>query len=315
MTRRELPMAIRRNAAHTRSMELRHLRYFVAVAGALSFTQAARQLRLAQPSLTRQIRNLEKEIGVELLNREHNRVTLTPAGRRFFADAKKLLAQCGEMVDAAQRPEADETAILNIGYVAESCPPFLAATIAAFRTMSPGVVVNLFDMSRAEQCLALREGRIDVGYVGLDPRYHGDAFASIPVGLDRMVAALPATSLAERSPRLALRDLADYAFVSMAPTSYPGAREWLEETCSRAGFSCRILQEVDQEADALRFVADGFGVALITQRVLPVTEKGVRLRTLTPPLRRHSSLAWRAGIPSENVTEYLRIVKDLRTAE
>src|SRR5688572_3699644 len=90
--------------AHAAQMELRHLRYFVAVAEALSFTKAARQLRLAQPSLTRQVRNLENEIGVELLDRAHNRVQLTPAGRRLFASARKILADCAAMVAAAQGP-------------------------------------------------------------------------------------------------------------------------------------------------------------------------------------------------------------------
>jgi DNA-binding transcriptional LysR family regulator len=296
-------------------MELRHLRYFVAVAEALSFTKAARHLRLAQPSLTRQVRNLENEIGVELLNRSHNRVSLTAAGRRFFADAKKLLAQCAEMVVTAQQPEPDEAAEINIGYVAHSHPPFLASTIAAFRKMRPGVIVNLFDMSRAEQCLALRDGRIDVGFVGLDPSYHGSALESIPVGLDDIVAAVPSQSLPAKGRKLAMQDLSSFAFVAMAGTSNPGAREWLVETCAEAGFACRVLQEADEETEALKFVADGFGVALITQKSPPVTKKGVLLHALTPPLHRTSKMAWRAENVSENLAEYIRIVKDLRAAE
>src|ERR1700712_3250100 len=89
-------------AAPSCGMELRHLRYFVAVAEALSFTRAAEKLRLAQPSLTRQVRNLEAELGVRLLDRTHNRVTLTPQGHRFLFDAKKLLAMCAEPVMAVQ---------------------------------------------------------------------------------------------------------------------------------------------------------------------------------------------------------------------
>jgi DNA-binding transcriptional LysR family regulator len=296
-------------------MELRHLRYFVAVAGALSFTEAARRLRLAQPSLTRQVRNLEKEIGVELLDRSHNRVSLTAAGQRLFSDAKKLLAQCAEMVEAARHPELNRAAEINIGYVAHSHPPFLAATIAAFRKMRPGVVVNLFDMSRAEQCLGLTDGRIDVGFVGLDPGYHGDSLESMPVGLDNILAALPASSLPAKGRKLTMRDLADHAFVAMDAASNPGAREWLEETCAKAGFACRILQEAREETDALNFVAGGFGVALITQQFPPVTQKGVYLLALTPPLHRHSKMAWRAENVSENLAEYIRIVKDLRAAE
>src|SRR5436190_19963011 len=99
-------------------MELRHLRYFVAVGEELSFTKAAKKLRLAQPSLTRQVQNLEGEIGVRLLDRSNNRVALTEEGRRFFSDSKMLLAMCVDSVAAVQRMNPGESTQLNIGYVA-----------------------------------------------------------------------------------------------------------------------------------------------------------------------------------------------------
>ena len=99
-------------------MELRHLRYFVAVAEELSFTKAAQKLRLAQPSLTRQIRNLEDEIGVRLLDRANNREVLTEEGSAFLFDARKLLAMCSESVAAVQRMKREESSQLNIGYIA-----------------------------------------------------------------------------------------------------------------------------------------------------------------------------------------------------
>jgi len=98
-------------------MELRHLRYFIAVAEELSFTKAAKKLRLAQPSLTRQVRNLEDEIGVRLLDRSNNQVVLTEEGQRFLFDAKKLLALCAESVTAVQGMSRGEGSALNIGYV------------------------------------------------------------------------------------------------------------------------------------------------------------------------------------------------------
>ena len=98
-------------------MELRHLRYFIAVAEESSFTKAAKKLRLAQPSLTRQVRNLEDEIGVRLLDRSNNQVVLTEEGQRFLFDAKKLLALCAESVTAVQGMSRGEGSALNIGYV------------------------------------------------------------------------------------------------------------------------------------------------------------------------------------------------------
>jgi len=136
-------------------MELRHLRYFVAVAEALSFTKAAEKLRLAQPSLTRQVRNLENEIGVRLLDRTNNRVQLTEEGRRFLFDAKKLLALCAESVAAVQGINRGENSELNIGYVSNIHYGLLPATLGAFRKLYPRVALNLFDMTSAEQLHAL----------------------------------------------------------------------------------------------------------------------------------------------------------------
>ena len=99
-----------------RRMELRHLRYFVAVAEELSFTKAAQKLRLAQPSLTRQVRNLEQETGVRLLDRSNNRVALTEQGRRFLFDSKKILAMCAESVAAIQQMDHSECSQLDLGY-------------------------------------------------------------------------------------------------------------------------------------------------------------------------------------------------------
>jgi len=128
-------------------MEFRHLRYFVAVGEALSFTKAAERLRLAQPSLTRQVRNLEDEIGVKLLDRSNNRVALTEAGRLFLFDSKKLLAMCAESIAAVQRMNRGESSALNIGYVANIHYGLLPATLGAFRKLCPGVALNLFDMT------------------------------------------------------------------------------------------------------------------------------------------------------------------------
>src|SRR5581483_7492404 len=124
---------------------LRHLRYFIAVADELSFTKAAQKLRLAQPSLTRQVRNLEDEIGVRLLNRASNRITLTDEGRAFLFDATKLLALCAESVATVQRMNRGESSQLNIGYVANIHYGLLPATLGAFRKLCPGVALNLFD--------------------------------------------------------------------------------------------------------------------------------------------------------------------------
>src|SRR6058998_361 len=128
-------------------MELRHLRYFVGVAEALSFTKAAEKLHTAQPSLSRQVKDLEEELGIRLLNRTKQLVTLTDEGRSFLADAKRLLALAAE----------------TVGYVSNLFYDLLPRTLASFHQLFPTVSVNLFDMSCGEQFRALEDGKLDLG--------------------------------------------------------------------------------------------------------------------------------------------------------
>src|SRR5512144_3230194 len=150
-------------------MELRHLRYFVAVAENLSFTKAAAKLHLAQPSLTRQIHNLEEEIGVRLLNRSKTQVALTEEGRTFLLDARRVLALASESVLAVQRLSRGESGQLNIGYLSHFTFELLPKTLGLFRQAFPHTALNLFDMPPAEQFRALGARKIDLGFVGLRP--------------------------------------------------------------------------------------------------------------------------------------------------
>jgi len=293
------------------TMELRHLRYFVAVAEALSFTKAAEKLRLAQPSLTRQVHNLEDEIGVKLFDRSKRRVTLTEAGRLFLFDSKRVLAICAESVAAVQQVNGGESSDLNIGYVANIHYGLLPATLGAFRKLRPGVALNLFDMTSAEQFLALDSRKIDLGFVGLPPALSGHALLSECVARDTMLVAIPVGHPLAKNPKLKLADLAPQFFIGRSTKTYPGAREWLTETCQEAGFTPRILQEADSEPILMQFVADGLGVALLPEQTTGLPHEGVVFRPLVPPLLRESSIAWRADNPSKPLKDYIQIVKEL----
>ena len=292
-------------------MELRHLRYFIAVAEALSFTKAAKKLRLAQPSLTRQVRNLEDEIGVQLLDRSKNQVALTEEGRVFLFDSKKLLALSDEAIAAVQRVKLGETSRLNIGYVANIHYGLLPATLGAFRKLCPLVALNLFDMTSAEQFQALDAHKIDLGFVGLRRAVPDPDLRSEGVAHDPILVALPARHPLAKKAKVKLADLASQFFIGMAAKTHPGAREWLLETCRGAGFEAKILQETDAEPLAIKFIADGLGVALLPEQVAALPHEGVVFRPLAPPLRRESTVAWRADNPSLPLKDYIQIVKDL----
>lgn len=295
------------------AMELRHLRYFVAVAEALSFTKAAQKLRLAQPSLTRQVRNLEAELGVLLLERANNRVTLTDEGRLFLFDSKRVLALHADSILSVQRLGRKENTHLNIGYVANIHYGMLAATLGAFRKLRPSVALNLFDMTSAEQFEALDSGKIDLGFIGLNPVHSGHDLLAECVAYEPVLVALPSEHPLVHKSKVKLADLASLFFVSMSAKTQPGMREWLLDLCQEAGFAGKILQEADTEPIALKFVAGGLGVALLPGQAVELPHDGVVFRPLAPPVRRESTAAWRANNLSQSLQDYIQIVKDLST--
>ena len=222
-------------------MELRHLRYFVAVADTLNFTKAAAALHLAQPSLTRQIQNLEEEIGVRLLDRSKKHVALTEEGRAFLVDAKRLLALATESIQSVQRLSRGETGQLNIGYLSNFNFDLLPKTLAAFRQDHPHVALNLFDMTPAEQFRALEARKIDLGFVGLRFPSASEALQWECLARHKTVVALPIKHPLAKQSSVALRDLKAMFFVGMSEKTHPGFRDWLAQTCQPAGFTPRIL--------------------------------------------------------------------------
>ena len=291
-------------------MELRHLRYFVAVAEALSFTKGAQRLHIAQPSLTRQIRDLEEEIGVRLLDRTRQKVRLTDEGRSFLADAKRVLNLAREIVESVQSLGRRETTALNIGYVANLFYDLLPVTLASFQHAYPTVSINLFDMTCGDQFRAIEDGRIDLGFVGLREAVAERNLQFRPIASYPVVAALPKDNPVAGKPVVRLKELEPMFFIGMSESSYPGYRGWLTGTCERAGFSPRVLQDVDIERTVIQSVAAGLGVALLPEQVKKLPHERVVFRPLKPAVRTESCIAWKTGNPSTALKAYVRIVSE-----
>src|ERR1700680_3255435 len=226
-------------------MELRHLRYFVTVAEALSFTKAAEKLHTAQPSLTRQIKDLEEELGVRLLNRTKQQVTLTDEGRSFFADAKRLLALAAETVEAVRRLQSGEVRALNVGYVSNLFYDLLPKPLASFHQSFPAVSVNLFDLSCGDQFRALEDGKLDLGFVGLHEPIALRGLEFRTIASYKTVAALPKDTPLASKKTAELKAAGPLFFIGMSEASYPGYRAWLTKTCARVSFTPKVLQDVD----------------------------------------------------------------------
>jgi DNA-binding transcriptional LysR family regulator len=290
-------------------MELRHLRYFVAVAEDLNFTKAAAKLHLAQPSLTRQIHNLEDEIGVLLLNRSKTHVALTEEGRAFLLDARRILALASESVLAVQRLSRGETGQLNIAYSSNFNFELLPETLGAFRQVFPHIALNLFDMVPAEQFRALEARKVDLGFVGLRPPAVTTGLHWESIARHRTVVVLPLNHPLASKRQINLGELKTMFFVGMSEKTHPGFREWLCETCRPAGFTPRILQEAELEPALMTFVAEGLGVSLAREHIKKLPHPGVAFRPLAPPSKSDYCIAWNLENDSHALQQYIAIVK------
>jgi DNA-binding transcriptional LysR family regulator len=292
-------------------MELRHLRYFVAVAEELNFTRAAEKLHLAQPSLTRQIHNLEEELGVRLLDRTRNQVSLTEEGRRFLVDARRLVSLSVESVKAVQRFSRGESEQLNLGYLFKFNFDLLHPTLLTFHNSCPEIAVNLFDMSPAEQLAALEARKIDLGFVGLRPPASRKDSGLVWqwVSQHKLVAVLPASHPLAKKSKVKVTDLKGLFFVAMSEQTNPGSRDWLTTLCQNEGFTPRILQDVELESGLLTFVAEGLGATIAREQIRKLPHEGVVIRPLATSAKVDYWMAWHRENRSRALLEYVKVVK------
>ncbi len=283
-------------------MELRHLRYFTAVAEGLHFTRAARRLRVAQPALSKQVRDLEAELGVALFRRERQRVTLTAAGESFLRDAREVLAAVERAAEGARRAACGQAGQLRIGYLATLAPPALSSALRALRRSRPEVQLSLSDLPPAQQIAALLDGRLDVGFVTrLTPKEVPDELETVPVAEHTLAAVLPTDHplLKERKkPRasLPLHALAEEPFVLFAVPQKPTWHQWLLAQCAAAGFAPRVVQYAESAESVLDLVAAGIGVTLAVPVRAWLGRRDVRFCSLAEPAPRFGqSVAFRRG--------------------
>lgn len=261
-------------------MELRHLRYFVGVAGELHFGRAAETLGISQPPLSQQIRQLEAELGVALFERTSRRVRLTEAGRLFLAEAKATLERADHAVSTARRAAEGEIGALSIGLSPSSVfVPEVTDTIAAFRRRFPDVHLELAERSFAAQHEALAQGTLDIGLLrrGRVPQLP-PGIAAEPIVEDRMIVALPAHHpLAASDAPIPLAALAGEPMVHY-PYDRDGFLEDLWRAFERAGLRPVIVQETHEVSTLLGLVAAGLGISVVAGSLRRLVPDDLRYR-------------------------------------
>ena len=240
-------------------MELRQLKYFVAVAEELNFRRAAEKLYMQQPPLSRQIRQLEIELGVELFNRSKRSVSLTEAGKAFLDEAKLTLTQAQRAVEAAR--QAQTKSKLTIGFSICAFDRVLPEIIKMFRQKYPETLVNLTEMSKETQIKALLTNSIDLGfcYAPIDRA----ELASLTLISEPLVVVLPPDHFFARQKQIELRSLYAESFVMCPRHIKPDAHQQIIQLCDRAGFQPKIIQEASPPEVLLRLVESGMGISLM----------------------------------------------------
>lgn len=243
-------------------VDLRRLRYFVAVAEELHFGRAARRLNVSQPPLSVQIRQLEHEIGTSLLVRTQRRVELTTPGRVLLSEARRLIAQADAAVVRTQRAARGEVGHLAIGFVSTADYSLLPPLVRRFRARQPDIELALRELTGDRQLALLAAGELDLGLMITPPKV--DGLNMRPIFREPLIAALPATHrLASRRRRIDARDLAGDGFILFPRVLAPSLHDLVIAVCQRAGFAPRIAQEAIQMQTILGLVAADLGVALV----------------------------------------------------
>ena len=286
-------------------MELRQLQSFVVVAEELNVGRAAVRLHLTQPSLSRQIAALERDLGVELFARVKKRFVLTAAGTAFLDDARDLLRRADDAVLTAQRTQRGEVGKLRLRFVQSATFEALPRLLGAFRTAYPEVVLDLETMTTINQTAALRDGRIDVGLLRFP--YDEPGLLSKVVSEDPLVAALPAKHPLAKRRRIGLKDLAADEFVLYTRASGPSVHDVIVGYCQAAGFTPRISQQGADVQTIVSLVAAGLGVSLLIAPTPPIDPAAVVYRELSddlPPWQ--LSVAWSPANRSPVLRQFLR---------
>lgn len=285
-------------------MELRHLRYFVALAETLNFSRAAGRLRLTQPALSRQIRDLEEELGCTLVRRGRNvRTELTPEGERLRAGAVKLLAGA----EALATEIRTHAARIRLGHYGALWLDYFSTALRRFAKRHPAVVLQPEDLMPNTLPGALRRGEIDVAMFGLADMAVRREFETRLAGAVPAQLVLAATHPLAKRRKLKLAELRDADWVSWDPVAFPGRRALLVEACRRAGFRPRIVHETDSVASMLMRVATSGAVGWSLPMAAQMPHQGVVFTDCEPrdAMIFEMHVGWRRDDPRGGLLEEL----------
>ena len=287
-------------------MELRHLRYFVAVAGEESVTRAAARLHVSQPGLSRQIHDLEEELGFVLLARNRRGVQLTEAGRVFWIEAQAILARVAEAVASARSVASGKRGQFHVGYAPSLAFQILPPALRSLQVTVPGVQVMIHDLSTEEMLAGLQARKLDVAITAQPSKARLRELHFEPIAHYRLALAVPPEHPFARLRAVKLARLAKEPVLAYDYAAYPEYLDDLKRFFSSGGQKPRIIEEHDSVSSLITAIAAGRGVALVPETIVYMS--GTRLclvPTQPAPAPVSVGMVRRAGKPSAIVTDFI----------
>lgn len=295
-------------------MELRQIKYFVAVAEERSFGRAAKRLHMSQPPLSTQIKGLEQELGVMLLDRSTRRVELTDSGRAFLLRAREILGAVDEAAAEARGAEQGLRGRLEIGFVSSATLSLLPPALRLFRERFAGVELDLRELSSVEQLEALYEGEIRVGLVRLPLRAPGIEFEHVLA--EPLVVALPVGHPLEDCEAVPLEAVAELPLIFFQRGLEPGSHEQIVELLGRVGALPKVAQYSVHLQTVIGLVASGIGIAILAESARRMNREGVVYRPLdTPDATSWLGLARLERDESPLVENFVQVMREVAGAQ
>jgi len=248
-------------------MELRHIRYFLAVAEELHFGRAAERLNISQPPLSMQIQNLEEELQVKLFDRSRRQVQLTRCGERFLRRAKAILSEIDNAVKEVQALDRGEMDTISIGYKSGIMLEEITPLLKEFQKTYPGVRLKFIQASVAEQYQAVNDHRLDIGFIDAPVAEHSSLYTTekitgVAVLKEKMMLAIPSDHPFSDRKSVDLSEIRSDPFIILSRQAVPSVYDFMIGLCQSAGFTPNIKYQAEQLTEVLTYVAAGYGVAL-----------------------------------------------------
>ena len=291
-------------------MELRHYRYFLAAAEELNISKASRRMNVSQPAMSRLIRDLEDELGAPLFKRERFGIALTPAGETFLGYARQILDLSNEAIRVLRNQPAQNPTI-TIGFITSSLGSFFGTALKSIREAHPDLMINIHELSPADQARALHKGQIDIALIGNPCGSIQDEFETSVLFEMALEAVLPAGHRLAKRKRVNLKELEEDDFIGYSEESFTGRNQTIINACRVAGFKPSLKYQADSLVEVLTLIGAGTGICLMPADVVSLPHPGtvfLPIRNKLEPIR--FTAAWRRDDDRPIIVELITCLKD-----